>query len=143
MNGKKLSEILEVDEFREGVLNLIEAPCGSGKTYFAKTLKLLSPYDDMLYLIDTKAGEEQLIKETQEPVMRYCEKGYYQDYVTKNIKFMTYAGFAEYCDRYNGRDRWLDDAVIICDELQNAIKWSKWKGDNLHKRALYHLQRKV
>lgn len=147
MNGEKLSELINVDEIKEGVLNLIEAPCGSGKTYFAKTLKSLSPYDNMLYLIDTSLGKEQLIKESQELVTRWCQLGYYQANVTEGITFMTYAGFAKYCDEnYAGRNRWLDDAVIICDELQNAVKWSKWSNggeNNPHRRALDLIRERI
>lgn len=144
MNGEKLSGLINVDELKEGVLNLIDAPCGSGKTYFAKKLKQLSLYDNMLYLIDSKAGKEQLIKEAQTPVMRCSKLGYYQEYVTEDITIMTYAGFAKYCDEsYDGRNRWLNDAVIICDELQNAIKWSKWGENNLSKRALDHIRERV
>ena len=38
MRGKYLSEIVDIDDFEENKLNLIYAPCGCGKTTFAKTV---------------------------------------------------------------------------------------------------------
>lgn len=65
MKGKYLSEIVNVEDLEIGKLNLIEAPCGCGKTTFAKNKlkdmhkeKQYNVFDelynlDMLYLIDT------------------------------------------------------------------------------------------
>ena len=48
MNGQYLSDIVNTNDFHHERINLIYAPCGSGKTTFAKT-KLLKYF---LYSID-------------------------------------------------------------------------------------------
>ena len=62
---KYLSDVIDVSLLRKGKLNIIKAPTGSGKTYFAITRlpqTLLDPRHEMIYLIDTVNGLEQIVK---------------------------------------------------------------------------------
>ena len=60
-----LSELIDLKEFTAGKLNLIEAPCGSGKSRFAlnKLPETVSRNSKLLYVIDTINGREQKLKE--------------------------------------------------------------------------------
>ena len=74
MKGDFLSDIIDFDDLGKcGYLNLIVAPCGSGKTTLA--LNHLAPmYGNparALYLIDTVAGQDQLL---QNPKFRCYDK---------------------------------------------------------------------
>ena len=145
MKGEYLSNIIDVGELKEGVLNLIVAPCGSGKTYFAKNeLRELNKYyrdelvqPPMLYLIDTAIGKEQLLhsKEARPEINFWTEKPYW---VLPDITVMTYAGYATLHEKAPKYDTWHNiKSVIICDELHNAVNWSKWTNrDNIHKKAI-------
>ena len=66
MKGEYLSNIIDLNNFKKNCLNLIEAPCGSGKTTFAiQELKKINPSPwgtNMLYLIDGTIGKEQLLR---------------------------------------------------------------------------------
>ena len=66
MKGTKyLSDVLDVSQFRTGELNIINAPCGCGKTTCAinKIAELASSPRKVLYLIDTRIGKERLARE--------------------------------------------------------------------------------
>ena len=53
--------IIDLDEIQYGKLNLIHAPCGSGKTTFVeKKLWEESYWGDLLYLIDSRNACEEL-----------------------------------------------------------------------------------
>ena len=60
-----LSDVLDVSQLRTGVLNIIDAPCGCGKTTCAinKIAELASSPRKVLYLIDTANGCERLAQE--------------------------------------------------------------------------------
>ena len=60
-----LSDVLDVSQLRTGVLNIIDAPCGCGKTTCAinKIAELASSPRKVLYLIDTRIGKERLARE--------------------------------------------------------------------------------
>ena len=66
MKGSKyLSELVDVSLLKKNRLNLIKAPTGSGKTYFALT-HIPNLSDDaihnVVYLIDTINGKEQILR---------------------------------------------------------------------------------
>lgn len=121
MKGKYLSDIIDPEDLGTYCLNLIEAPCGAGKTEFIK--RILEPFinednwQDILFLIDTKTGAEQLeltFKDT-------------------NVTVMTYAKYANIVINTPEKDYWNSyDSVIVCDEFHNLISWSKWQNNNIH-----------
>ena len=62
--SKYLSELVSIDMLQKDKLNIIEAPTGSGKTYFALNYiptAIKDAYHKVLYLIDTINGKEQLL----------------------------------------------------------------------------------
>ena len=58
IGSKYLSDVLDTTQFQRGKINLIEAPCGCGKTTCAKgkIADLASSRNKVLYLIDTTNG---------------------------------------------------------------------------------------
>lgn len=58
IGSKYLSDVLDTTQFQKGKINLIEAPCGCGKTTCAKgkIADLASSRNKVLYLIDTTNG---------------------------------------------------------------------------------------
>ena len=66
MKGTKyLSELVDCSALQEGKLNVIKAPTGSGKTYFAlQHIPSLTEdtVHEVVYLIDTTNGREQIIR---------------------------------------------------------------------------------
>lgn len=65
MKGSKwLAEAVHIETMQSGVLNLVHAPVGCGKTTWALNYlaQMVSNKNRMLYLIDTVNGREQLIK---------------------------------------------------------------------------------
>lgn len=137
MNGKYLSEIIDIDDLEQGKLNLIKAPCGSGKTIFAKTVlkdftKEFS-FDTMLYLIDTSTGKEQLLHSAEPQENLWTGDLYWK---LDGITVMTYAGYATLHNVAPEHDRWAENSVIVCDELQEEIDWSRWAKDENHKLAI-------
>lgn len=77
---KYLSEVITPD-YQKKVFNVIEAPCGSGKTYYAlhglvETILGEKPqYNKMLYLIDTCAGRTNIIDKN------FCLCRYFDQYI--------------------------------------------------------------
>ena len=152
MKGEFLSEIIEIKDIVQGKLNLINAPCGCGKTTFAKTkLKSLNPNTlgyEMLYLIDTANGKEQLLRSAGAE----CRENYWtgkEEWFLPGITIMTYAGYATLHIMAPEHDIWSDDsgALIVCDELQSAIEWSKWgkdeNGRNVHEVAINLIKERI
>lgn len=147
MTGEYLSNIVDVDDLQENKLNLIFAPCGSGKTTFAKTVMKEvheSYYDsyfheDMLCLIDTAMGKEQLLHSdgAEEMFNFWTDEVYWK---LPGITVMTYSGYQTLCEKAPEKNLWKENSVIICDELQEEILWSKWEADDgLHTRAVWRI----
>ena len=62
---KYLSEVVKLDALQKDHLNIIKAPTGSGKTYFALTAipaTLTDAVHKVVYLIDTINGREQILQ---------------------------------------------------------------------------------
>lgn len=130
MDGDFLSEIIDFDEIGVcGYLNLIVSPCGSGKTTLA--LNHLAPmYGNparSLYLIDTVAGQDQLL---QNPKFRCYDKDWREDFADTplqddgRILVMTYARFGTLCKYFPDWHIGLD--TIICDEIHKLIEMMIW-----------------
>jgi len=134
MEGSYLSDLVRIEDIRfdEGIINLIEAPCGAGKTTLAieKLIPELSSEKRSLYLIDTVAGRDQLAQredcQVYDPDWRYhmAQNNLYW-YCHDKVNIMTYAKFGELClhcpDWYEGLD------VIICDEVHSFIEMIGWE----------------
>ena len=125
------------------MLNLIEAPCGSGKTYFVEH-KLVNErvWGNMLYITDSKNGLEAF-KKRGEKIVQNGETIYKHEGITS----MNYAGFATLCKHNTDKNLWNDEySLIVCDELQSAIKWSSIRKngeENTHQRALEELHIRI
>lgn len=140
MKGKYLSEIVDINDFEQGKLNLIEAPCGSGKTTFAKTKLMNLTINPILYLIDTAVGKEQLLH-SAEPKENYWTGELYWE--LDGVCVYTYAGYATLCKLAPERDGWAENSVIVCDELQNPIKWRAWDNGENNEYALGLIANKI
>ena len=139
--------VIDLGKIEFGRLNIIEAPCGCGKTTFVeKEVWKESMCGDLLYLIDTVNGLEAF-KERGE--VKEYEGHYYLKH--RGITAMTYATFAVLCMYKPDEWLWDDDfALIVCDELQSAIKWSKIKRGNneradinVHLAALSEIHKRI
>ena len=142
--------IITLNEIVHGKLNIIDAPCGCGKTTFVeKKLWQEAYWGDLLYLIDSRNALEAFKLRGEEK--EYNGKKYYKH---RGITAMTYATFAALCIYKPNEWLWNDEgALIVCDELQSAIKWSRirkgeedfWfrKDYNLHKTALEELHKRI
>jgi hypothetical protein len=136
--------IIDFKEIQYGKLNIINAPCGSGKTTFVEDRLWTQAYwGELLYLIDTRNALEAFKVRGEEK--EYNGEIYYKH---KGITAMTYGTFAMLC--IHKPEEWLwddEDALIVCDELQSAIKWSKIKQENnhvnLHEVALAELHKRI
>ena len=130
MEGDFLSDIVDFDELGGyGHLNLIVSPCGSGKTTLALD-HLATQWGNpsrALYLIDTVAGQDQLL---QNPKCRCYDKDWREDFADPPLKddgkivVMTYARFGTlckyFCNWYIGLD------TIICDEIHKLFEMMLW-----------------
>ena len=156
MTQKYLTDAVHMDEIEKGVLNLVCAPTGSGKTRWA--LYVLSktaskPYK-VVYLIDTRNGKEQLLRneltafyddDWRETVL-HGETDWFGEAIThEKIVVMTYAKFGSLI-RENAS---LANAfeLIICDEIHNLPRFCQFTSNPsdipLHKIARAQIERIV
>lgn len=131
MKGTKyLSDVLDTSHFEKGFMNVIFAPCGSGKTTAAinHIAPLASSPKKVIYLIDTRIGKERLSNE--DGMTAPCP--YYDNEIMNGMGFWenddkivvtTYAQFGIWCDRHSGFAEKYE--YIICDEPQNLVLFSK------------------
>lgn len=151
MKGSKyLSEMVDVSLLKKDKLNIINAPTGSGKTYFALTHIPSLVHDavhNVVYLIDTINGKEQILR-NYNAISEYYgwakqadENGmWFND--DKNIVILTYAKFGFLSQRYTDFHASFD--YIICDELHSLIKFQSFSTKpNLHSVALMMLKSAV
>lgn len=113
------------------MFNLIEAPCGSGKTTAAieKIAPLASSFDRAIYLIDTRLGKDRLALDTRltTPHKTYADnvsRHYFSVENDGKLCITTYAQFGYWCYRFglNFPDYF---EYIICDEPQNLVNFSE------------------
>lgn len=127
-----LSDVLDTSHFEKGYFNVIEAPCGSGKTEAAinKIAPLASKLDKAIYLIDTKLGKDRLGMDSRltTPYVGYADDVDYAHLfgleTDGKLCVTTYAQFGFWCYRF-GRDFTDHYEYIICDEPQNLINFSE------------------
>lgn len=129
MLGRKyLSEAVHIDEIESGVLNLVKAPVGAGKTYWALSVlaQEVDNRNEMLYLIDTNNGKTQIAKNEgveayQTAYLNLLEEGI-SFWEEQNIVLMTYAKFGSMVSE--NKDYGSNFKIIVCDEIQNVIRFS-------------------
>ena len=126
-----LSYIINLDSIRNDKLNLIKAPCGSGKTTLAlekMPQKNCIASGRTIYLIDTLAGMEQLLKRAE--CRRYDSdildpNNYFFSNWQQKITVITYAKFGALCYHFPGWYDYLD--TIICDEIHKLPEMMQWE----------------
>lgn len=128
MVKKTVSQAVSTADFKAGKLNLITAPCGSGKTHFILNtlVKQYHGNSNIVYLIDTVNGKQSIRNKGD---WRENEEGELYRKLD-GISVYTYAGFAEAINK--NRNLWMDNTYIVCDELQNCIQYSRFNNWNIH-----------
>ena len=130
-----LKDVLRTSNFVHGMFNLIDAPCGSGKTTAAINAisKLAFSPRAALILIDTANGKQRLarLKELTMPYAFYEEslaQTWFpsEDFDPTKIVVTTYAQFGVWEYHNPGFHYFFD--VIICDEAHNMIRFPNFKG---------------
>lgn len=143
MTGTKyLSELVDSTALQKGKLNVIKAPTGSGKTYFALNY-IPSLVEDavhnVVYLIDTINGKDQIIR-NYNAISEYYnwskeveEDGMWFD-PNSHIVVLTYAKFGVIYTKYP--DFYKKFSYIICDELHSLLKFQHFSPEpNYHSIA--------
>lgn len=143
MKGTKyLSELVDCSALQKEKLNVIKAPTGSGKTYFAlQHIPSLTEdtVHEVVYLIDTINGKEQIVRnynaisEYHKWSQEVEEDGMWFD-PQKEVVILTYAKFGYLITKY--LDFYKKFRYIICDELHNLLKFQHFsKQPNYHSVA--------
>ena len=148
MKGTKyLSELVDCSVLQKDQLNIIKAPTGSGKSYFALH-HIPSLTEDavhnVVYLIDTINGKEQIVR-NYNAISEYHgwsqeikEEGFWFDPNNK-VVVITYAKFGYLFTKYT--DFYKKFAYIICDELHSLLKFQHFsKEPNFHSLARMALE---
>lgn len=153
MRGTKyLSELIDCSQFQKNKLNIIKAPTGCGKSYFALQ-EIPKLTDDarhkIVYLIDTINGKDQIINH-YDAIAEYwgwresvkLNSAFYAPEDKERVVVMTYAKFgyilAEDPDFHKNFD------YIICDELHSLIKYQSFAPKpNCHSIAKVGLEQAV
>lgn len=138
IGNKYLSEAIHAEEIKAGVLNLVCAPVGSGKTHWAlnELRKTVSKPYRMVYLIDTVNGKEQLLKNENTAYYRRdwiatVQNGdvWFGEAITGNkVVVMTYAKFGVLTKNYP--DFGFSFELILCDEIHNLPRFSSFLSHN-------------
>ena len=151
LGTKYLSDYIDEKVFIPGKVNLIETPCGSGKSTWALNYcsSLVKEGKKVVYLIDTANGRDQFLRE--ENTMRYTREWLeeiegdivYFSSEKSNGQFvvMTYAHFGYLSNEH--RDFGFAFEAIICDELHNLFRYEAFAnqtGINPHRIARERLE---
>lgn len=124
--------MVNIEDLRIDLLNIIKAPTGSGKTYFALTHIPSQTYDaihNVVYLIDTINGKEQIVNNynaTSEHWRwaRDVNDGGMWFSPDNRVVVITYAKFGVLIDRYPDFHKNFD--YIICDELHSLFNFQNF-----------------
>ena len=130
MTGTKyLSELVDCSALQKEKLNVIKAPTGSGKTYFALhhiPALTADAIHEVVYLIDTINGKEQIVR-NYNAISEYhrwsqeVEEGGMWFDPQSEVVILTYAKFGYLITKY--LDFYKKFRYIICDELHNLLKF--------------------
>lgn len=145
-----LSELVNLDMLQKDKLNIIKAPTGSGKTYFALTAipaSLTDAVHKVVYLIDTINGMEQILNNyNARSIYRYWdvevngEALCFED--DERIVIITYAKFGILLEKYPDFHEHFE--YIICDELHSLFKFERYSAQpNAHSIAHHAIERAV
>ena len=153
LGTKYLSELVDCSQFQKDKLNIIKAPTGCGKSYFALNEIPKLTEDSLLnivYLIDTVNGKEQILR-------NYNTFAEYSGWKTEvesdnfaweipeyqgRVVVMTYAKFGLHLEENPDFHKNFD--YIICDELHSLIKFQNFsEKPNVHSLAKGGLERAV
>ena len=148
MTGTKyLSELVDSSTLQKGRLNVIKAPTGSGKTYFALH-HIPSLVEDavhnVVYLIDTINGKEQIVRNYNAISEYYgwsrdVEEGGMWFEPDGHVVVLTYAKFGAIYTRHP--DFYEKFSYIICDELHSLLKFQHFSAQpNYHSIARMALE---
>lgn len=143
MTGSKyLSELVDCSALQKGKLNIIKAPTGSGKTYFAlhhiPTLTK-DAIHEVVYLIDTINGKEQIVRNYNAVSEYYkwskeVEEGGMWFEPDNHVVILTYAKFGYLFTKF--LDFYKKFRYIICDELHSLLKFQHFsRTPNYHSVA--------
>ena len=138
MKGTKyLDEAVDINEIKSGQLNLIEAPVGSGKSHFALNVlpKELNDKHNMVYLIDTVNGKQQLQRQDNVGDFNALWKELVENGIAyfgeEEIIVMTYAKFGTLAAEDG--DFGMNLELIVCDEVHNLVRFQYFgKGDGIN-----------
>ena len=148
MKGTKyLSELVDCSAFQKERLNIIKAPTGCGKSYFAlHHIPTLTEdaLHNVVYLIDTINGKEQLVR-NYNAISEYHgwskeveEDGMWFD-PNNQVVVLTYAKFGYIFTKYH--DFYKKFTYIVCDEIHNLLKFQHFsKVPNYHSLARMALE---
>ena len=124
-----------VSQFIPNKMNLIEAPCASGKTFFAfgKLLTLAQNNHRVLYLIDTTIGKESLLRLPRTaPYTKMWRSDLHLDFFfpadNLEIRVMSYHRFGMALLEGDDIIDWLE--LVICDEFHQVFAFLEWFKKN-------------
>lgn len=124
-----LGEVIDIHQFKRGRVNIVVAPCHSGKTTAAikifKEHRSLSPSG--LFLIDTTAGRDSLL--SHQPAQRtpYEMAEVLNPYscapVANRDRFVTQSYFEFGIYVRSSPEAYACTDLIICDEVHNLVRF--------------------
>ena len=147
---KFLSELIDCSGLKKDSLNIIKAPTGSGKTYFALThipSLVEDAHHNVVYLIDTINGKEQILQNynaiADNRMWIADVEGEGLWFVPNDkVVIMTYAKFGFILTKHPDFHTHFD--YIICDELHNLPKFIGYSPrPNSHSIAKEGIERAV
>lgn len=151
MKGTKyLSELVDCSALQKGQLNVIKAPTGSGKTYFALNYIPSLTNDSLhnvVYLIDTINGKEQIVRNYKATSEYYgwskeVELGGMWFEPDNRVVVITYAKFGVLVEQ--NIEFYKNFSYIICDEIHSLLRFQNYsKKPNYHSIARQVLEQAV
>ncbi|MBN3553312.1 DEAD/DEAH box helicase family protein [Fictibacillus nanhaiensis] len=166
--AKYVSELVTYSKIVKGIINLIESPCGTGKTTFFidEVIKKAKNKERILYLVDTSVLEESLLTKYEEYLKPYnpTVKGtmeYSIDQLpshgfgiqmNKEIRkdnraiCMTYAKFAHVLSVSKDNNFLNNIKFMCCDEVHNLAKYIGYEvqlGAKKEETKLYKALEKI
>ncbi len=140
MRGTKyLSEVMENIELSKDENNLLLAPIGCGKTYYAIEVLMNNPDKKYLYLCDNNNLKDQMLKEL--PTYSSNKNSIIFEDI-QNVLVMTYKEFGHKILYDVNEDFASQFDLIIADEIHSAIEYSEFNQDRDLSSALFYLFRK-